>query len=455
MNKNKYTSQQKNKKSAYELPASIPAEKAVLSSLLMNDEASIEAFDIITHEDFYVPMHATIFKAMHELFIAKKRIDHISVEDMLKRMGVYDGIGGALTLVTLQEEIPNIAMLSQNAQIVKDKAVLRAMINLSGTIMQNCYKQNDKTIDQVIEDAEKTILSLAQKRTTSVYTQIDIWLRRTFKNLSHIKSNEYGITGIPAGFRGVDETTAGFQRGDLIVLAGRPSMGKTAFALSTALQMVNSGFKVGIASLEMSAEQLTLRLLSSTAQVPLQNIRRVDINSDQWVALTQAASILAEKKLFIDDSPMQSLSAIKSNARRLKKDHAIDVLFIDYLQLITTYGRYESRNAEIADISRSLKALAKELDIPVIALAQLSRKVESRIEKKPILSDLRDSGAIEQDADVIMFLYRDVVYNPDTEHPDTAEVIIAKHRNGPIGTALIHFERHFSHFSDYSANYSE
>jgi replicative DNA helicase len=292
------------------------------------------------------------------------------------------------------------------------------------------------------------IFNIANKRSNNSFVQLDIWLKKTFQHLSDIKSHMKGITGVPSGFQHLDQMTSGFQNSDFIVLAARPSMGKTALALGIALAAARNGFSVGVFSLEMSAEQLTLRLLSAESGIGHHNIRNATISSDEWMDLTNVAAQLAEMKVFIDDTAMLNIMDLRAKARKLKAEHGLQFLVIDYLQLLHSNKKHENRHQEVSDISRSLKALAKELNIPIIALSQLSRAVDSRMDKRPMLSDLRESGAIEQDADVIMFLYRDAVYNPEAENPALAELIIGKQRNGPTGTVYMNFIREITKFED-------
>ena len=322
------------------------------------------------------------------------------------------------------------------------------MFNTAAGIITNCYSQDDANIEGVLDSAEKTILEISNKRTAQSFVQLDIWLKRTFQHLSDIKSHSKGITGIPSGYKKLDQMSSGFQNGDLIVLAARPSMGKTALALCLAEAAAIHDFTVGFFSLEMAAEQLTLRLLSSQAGIAHHHIRNATITSEEWLELTNVAARLAEMKIFIDDTAMLSIMDLRTKARKLKAEHNLQFLIIDYLQLIHSTKRHENRHQEVSEISRSLKALAKELNIPILALSQLSRAVDSRMDKRPMLSDLRESGAIEQDADLIMFLYRDIVYNPETENPDLTELIVGKQRNGPTGTLYLHFIRELTKFED-------
>lgn len=430
------------------LPASIEAERAVLTALMLNDEYAAVTAEIITAKDFYRPSHQMIYQAIIDLISQRQRIDLITLQDELTKRAQLDTIGGVVALVSLQEDVPSLGLVEQHARIIRSKAVLRELINSAAGIISNCYDQNEQSIDAVLDEAEKTIFQISNKRSTQSFVQLNIWLKKTFQQLSQIKSHSKGITGIPAGYKKLDTYTSGFQKGDFIVLAARPSMGKTALALSIAVHAAQAGIGVGFFSLEMAAEQLTLRLLSSESGIAHHNIRNATISSEEWLELTKVASALAEMKLFIDDTAMLDIMDLRAKARKLKAEHNVQFLVVDYLQLICTARKHENRHQEVSEISRSLKALAKELNLPIIALSQLSRAVDSRMDKRPILSDLRESGAIEQDADLIMFLYRDAVYNAETENPALAELIIGKQRNGPTGTVFLHFARELTRFED-------
>lgn len=428
------------------LPASQEAEKAVLGALLLDDIHVGRIAEIISHEDFYYIPHQLVFQAIVSLSAQLKRIDIVTLQDELLKQNVLEKIGGVVFLISLQEDIPALGLLEQHATMIKEKSVLRELIRSAAGIINECYTQNDQGIDAVLDNAEKTIFQIANKRADQSFVQINIWLKKTFQHLSSIKSHAKGLTGVPTGYEKLDEMTSGFQKGDLIVLAGRPSMGKTGIALCLAATAAAEGATVGFFSLEMPAEQLSLRLLSLESGIGHHNIKNASITSDEWIELTSVAARLAEMKLFIDDTAMLSLMDLRAKARKLKAEHNLQLLVIDYLQLIHSTRTHENRHQEVSEISRSLKALAKELEIPIIALSQLSRAVDSRMDKRPMLSDLRESGAIEQDADVIMFLYRDVVYNPETENPDSAELIIGKQRNGPTGTVYLNFLRELTKF---------
>jgi replicative DNA helicase len=430
------------------LPASLDAERSVLAALLLNDENVPLASEIICADDFYHTAHKLVYQAILDLSLAKQRIDLITLQDELAKRGQLENVGGVIYLVSLQEDLPAIGFVEQHARIVRQKAVLRELIGSAAHIISNCYDQNDENIDAVLDEAEKVIFQISNKRSTQSFVQLNIWLKKTFKHLSELKSHAKGITGIASGYKKLDQMTSGFQKGDFVVLAARPSMGKTALALTIAAQAAADGASVGFFSLEMSAEQLTLRLLSAESGIAHHHIRNATISSEEWLELTKVAGQLGDMKLFIDDTAMLDIMDLRAKARKLKAEHNVQMLVVDYLQLIHSAKRHENRHQEVSEISRALKALAKELEVPVIALSQLSRAVDSRMDKRPILSDLRESGAIEQDADLIMFLYRESVYNQETENPALAELIIGKQRNGPTGTVHLHFVKEQTKFED-------
>lgn len=431
-----------------QLPFSPEAERSVLSALLLNDEYVHQIIDSLSAQDFYQPAHRIIYQTIVNLSQQYKRIDLVTLQDELDKSGQLEAAGGLVYLVSLQEDIPSLGFITQHASIIKEKAILRELITSATTIITNCYEQNDQEIEIVLDQAEKTIFQISNKRTHQNFVQLNIWLKKTFQHLSDIKSHSKGITGISSGYKKLDQMTSGFQKGDFIVLAARPSMGKTALALSFAAAAANNDQTVGIFSLEMAADQLTLRLLSGEARIGHHNIKNATLTSNEFFELTKVAGQLANLKLFIDDTPAATVMDLRARARKLKADYNLQFLIVDYLQLLHTSKRYENRHQEVSEISRSLKALAKELEIPVLAISSLSRAVDSRVDKRPMLSDLRESGAIEFDADLIMFLYRDVVYNQDTENPSIAELIIGKQRNGPTGTVYLNFAREFTKFED-------
>ncbi|MBU4269894.1 replicative DNA helicase [Candidatus Dependentiae bacterium] len=430
------------------LPINLDAEKAVLAAILLNGNNLTLVSDILKPLDFYDRSHQIIYETMLEVGQGDHQLDLLVLQDSLEKKQQLQSAGGLVYLIELQENIPAIGMIIQHAKIVKDKSILRDLINSASEIISTCYDQDIKEIDAVLDSSEKKIFQISNKLVPPTFLKMDELLKRTFKNLAQMKSSREGVTGVPSGFTEFDRMTCGMQKGDLLILAARPSMGKTALAMDMAINAWKAGFAVGVFSLEMSSEQLVLRLLASQSRISNTKIRNASVTSDEWMQLTNSAAQLAEAKIFIDDSPGLNIMELRAKARKLKAKSKIDFIVIDYLQLINGSGNYENRTQEISTISRSLKALAKELDIPVLALSQLSRSLESRMDKRPLLSDLRESGAIEQDGDVIFFVYRDVVYNSETENPDHAEIIIGKQRNGPIGAFNVKFQGEFTHFSD-------
>ena len=431
------------------LPASFEAERAVLSAILLNEENLGLVVDSLNPNDFYVPSHKIVYQAVLDLSRAGQRIDLVTLQDLLATRNELEEVGGVVGLVELQEDLPAIGMAIQHAKIVKDKSLLRNLITSSTEIISSCYESTGQDLTNILDGAEKKIFQISNNLAQKAFVPISDVLKGTFKRLAQLSTRRDGITGISTGFAAFDKMTSGMQKGDLLILAARPSMGKTALLLNFALNACHAGSAVGVFSLEMSSEQLVLRMLASESGIPHHYIRNATITSDEWMDLTNTAAQLAEAKVFIDDTASISIMELRAKARRLKAKHNIDVLIIDYLQLISGDGaRYENRTQEISVISRSLKALAKELDIAVLAASQLSRSLEARVDKRPLLSDLRESGAIEQDGDVIFFIYRDVVYNRDTEHPDETELIIGKQRNGPTGTVRVRFIGELTKFED-------
>lgn len=435
------------------LPHNIEAEKAVLGALLLNDEHLSKVSEIVQANDFYLPAHIKMFTAITEIANRMERLDIVTLQNELEKKGDLEVVGGIMYLLSLQEDIPAVGLVSQHATIIKEKSVLRSLINSATGIIAGCYNQDDQDINAVLDEAEKAIFKISNQRSDQNFIQLNIWLKKTFQHLSDIKSNTGGLTGVSSGYTLLDKMTSGFQPSDLIILAARPSMGKTSLALNIAAHAAANGVTVGVFSLEMSAEQLTLRLLSTESSISHHNIRNATITSEEWVELTNCAAQMAQRKLFIDDTAGLDIMALRAKARQLKKQSGADFLVIDYLQLLHSGQRHENRHQEVSEISRSLKALAKELNIPILALSQLSRAVDSRMDKRPMLSDLRESGAIEQDADVIMFLYRDVVYNSDTENPASAELIVGKQRNGPTGIVPLTFLKELTKFEDAHEEY--
>lgn len=434
------------------LPSNIDAERAILGAILLNDECYHTIADALLATDFYMPSHKAIYQAIVSLASNNQRVDMITLQNQLESQKEMEVAGGVIYLVGLQEDIPSVGLIEQHAQIVKSKATLRSLINSSVGIITDCYNQADKDIESIIDEAERRIFDVSSSNMNKDFVQLDIWLKKTFQHLSSIKSSSKGVTGVSSQFEQLDHMTSGFQKGDLLILAARPSMGKTSFALNLAVNAAKNKMSVGFFSLEMSAEQLTLRLLSTESGINHQSIRNATISSEEWIELTHVAADLAQMKFSIDDTAGISIMELRAKARKLKAKSGVDMIVVDYLQLLHSSKKHENRHQEVSEISRSLKALAKELEVPIIALSQLSRAVDSRVDKRPMLSDLRESGAIEQDADVIMFMYRDIVYNSETEDPSSAELIIGKQRNGPTGMVPLQFIRELTKFESSSGN---
>ena len=427
------------------IPHSDEAERSVLGASMLDERALIEVAEKIKPEDFYKKNHQEIFAAMMQLHRQNAPVDSLTVSEELSKRGVLEMVGGRAYVAGLASDVPSIANASEYASIVAEKALLRNLIIVSDDVMSKSYA-DDTEAEKMLDYAEQQIMDIARKRQSrSVVALSDILLdnREMINERSKTKGQ---ITGVPTGLTDLDRKTSGLQKSDLIILAARPSMGKTAFALCVAKNAAAKGNKVMIFSLEMSKEQLTQRLLAMEAMVDSDKMRKGDLNTEDWKALSKAADSLDKAKIFIDDTPGMPLMEMKNKCRRLKEKEGLDLVIVDYLQLMEMGGRVESRQLEIAALSRQMKQMARELECPVIALSQLSRASEQRKDNRPILSDLRDSGAIEQDADVVLFLYRDEVYNPETEKPGECEVNVAKQRNGPIGVVEVRWLAPYTKF---------
>lgn len=428
-------------------PQNIEAEQSMLGAILLDNEALPKALEIISPDDFYKESHKRIFNTMLELFDKNEAIDLITVIERLKAKNDIDAVGGISYLTTLASQVPTAANVRYHARIVRGKALLRSLINSCTNIVSSVYDDSGEP-DELVDYAEKTIFDISDKRVKTSFFPIKEIIKDSFEMIEHLYGKKEAITGVPSGFRDIDELTTGFQRGDLIIIGGRPSMGKTAFGLNIA-QYVGSKLKepVAIFSLEMAKEQLVLRMLCSEAMIDSNNVRKGFIRKEDWHKLTKAAGDLQGSPIFIDDSSAVSVLEMRAKARRLKIEKGLSLVIVDYLQLMRSRGNFERREQEISEISRSLKALAKELSVPVIALSQLNRGVEQRSDKRPTLADLRESGAIEQDADVIIFLYRDAVYNKKIADRGRSEIIISKQRNGPTGTVELTFLEQSTRFT--------
>ena len=418
------------------LPHSLEAEQSVIGSMLMDREAIITASEIVTADDFYQHQYGVIFDAMVELFNEGKPVDLVTLQNRLREKDVPPEISSMEFVRDLLNAVPTSANVRHYANIVSEKAVLRRLIKLTEEIENDCYL-NKEPVEVIMEETEKKMFQLLGQRNSGDFMPIRQVVINTLENIERASKTKGNVTGIPTGFTDLDYKTSGLQNSDFILIAARPSMGKTAFVLNIAQYMAFKKDKaVAIFSLEMSREQLMNRLLSMESKVDSQHLRTGNLKDDEWSKLIESAGMIGESRLMIDDTPGISIGEMRSKCRKYKLEHGLDIIIIDYLQLMSGSGKSssESRQQEISDISRSLKALARELNVPVVALSQLSRAVEQRTDHRPMLSDLRESGAIEQDADVVMFIYRDDYYNKDSENKGIAEIIIAKQRNGPIGT---------------------
>ena len=415
-------------------PHSTEAEQSVIGAMITNKDAISVAAEILTAEDFYAKQYGMVFEAMVDLYDSGKSVDLVTLKERLIAMGAPDEISSLDFLRDAIAMVPSAANIRQYAKIVADKAVLRRMIKVNQELENACYNQKDDT-EAILEDAEKKIFEIVQRRSAEEYTPIRTVVKEALNKIVLASKTSGVVTGIPTGFTELDYKTAGLQPSDLILIAARPSMGKTAFVLNVAQYICFHEKKSAVIfSLEMSKESLVNRLLALESHVEATSIRNGNVGAKEWESLIEGASTIGESNLIIDDTPGISIGELRSKCRKYKMDKDISIVIIDYLQLMSGNGKTDSRQQEISDISRALKALARELKVPVVALSQLSRAVEKRDDHRPMLSDLRESGAIEQDADVVMFLYREDYYKPDTDRQNVSEVIIAKQRNGPIGT---------------------
>lgn len=429
-------------------PHSIEAEQSVLGSMIMDHDAVIVASEILIASDFYRPDHAQIYAAIMELYASGNPIDLITIQDKLVQKGVFEQVGGLSYITELASSVPTSAHIKQYAKIVQEKSTLRKLIKVSTDITAKSY-EGDEPLDHIMNFAEKSIFDVLQNKKTDDFTGIDEIVLTSIEKIEEAHRSKGGITGVETGFIDLDQRTAGLQPSDLILVAARPSMGKTAFALNI---IQTAGIKnkksVAVFSLEMAKDQLVSRMLCAEAMVDSQKARTGMLEADDWERIAQSIPNITNSRIYIDDTPGINVMDMRAKCRRLKMEKGLDLIMIDYLQLMSGMGDGVSRQQEISDISRSLKALAREMSAPVIALSQLSRACEQRNDHRPMLSDLRESGAIEQDADVVMFLYRDEYYHPDTEKKNVGEVIIAKQRNGPTGTVELVWLGQYTKFAN-------
>lgn len=429
-------------------PQSLEAEQAVLASILMDNDALNVCIEHLKPDDFYKDAHKKIFQCMMELSEKSEPVDLVTLGTYLQNKNLLDQVGGASYLSHLVDNVPVASNVESYAKLVREKSLVRGLISAATEIVSDCY-ESQEDVSLLIDQAESKLFAISNQKEKKGFAAAKDLVVEGYKMIEKLFERKSHITGLATGFKDLDKKTGGLQKGDLVIIAGRPAMGKTAFALNLAVNTAKlNSASVAIFSLEMPREQLIMRMMTSEARIDNERIRKGDLHDTDWPQLTKAADILSQQKIFIDDQPAQTTFEIRAKSRRLAREHGLDLIIVDYLQLMRGATKTFSREQEISEISRSLKALAKELKVPVLALSQLNRSVESRDDKRPRTSDLRESGAIEQDADIISFVYRDVVYNQETVDQNVAEIILGKHRNGEIGTVRLAFLKEFTRFED-------
>ena len=435
------------------LPHNLDAEKSVLGAILIHNEAFNHAAELLDSRDFFRDAHRRIFDKMVALSERGNAIDFITLKEELSRAGELEECGGPAYIAALTDGVPRSANVGYYARIVKEKSTLRSLIHSANKILAEAY-EGEQEPEELLDDAERAIFAIAEGRIRTGFVPLRDLVQSSFATIERLQQSKGAVTGVPTGFHDLDEMTTGLHPGDLVVVAARPSMGKTSFVLNIAQHVgTHTPMTVGFFSLEMSKEQLFMRMLTSEARIDSHRFRSGYLNEKDYGRLSQSLGTLAEARVFIDDTASIGVLEMRAKARRLKAEHGLDLLIIDYLQLMQGRGRFESRQAEVSAISRSLKGLAKELSCPIVALSQLSRAPEGRTDHRPQLSDLRESGAIEQDADIVFFIYRPEVYNKDETRPEDegiAEIIIGKQRNGPIGAVKLSFLTQFTRFENYA-----
>ncbi len=433
-------------------PYSLEAEQAVLGGLILDNSAWDQVADQINETDFHLFDHRLIFRAIDELVEKRQPFDVLTLSDLLRQKSEIKDTNVLVYLGTLANNTPSAASIKAYANIVREKSILRQLVQAGTEITSSGILPEGRDVNQLLDEAEQKIFQITDRsvQTGQGFTNIKSLLKTTVEQIDELFERDNHITGIPSGFDEFDEKTAGLQDGELIIVAGRPSMGKTSFAMNLVeYAALRNDACVAIFSMEMPARSLTMRMLSSMGRIDQQRVRTGKLTDDDWPRLTSAVSMLSEANLFIDDSASLSPTELRARARRLKREYGLSLIVVDYLQLMKISGTSENRATEISEISRSLKALAKELNVPVVALSQLNRSLEQRTDKRPVMSDLRESGAIEQDADLIVFIYRDEVYNEDSPDQGTAEIIVGKQRNGPIFKSRLTFLGQFTRFENY------
>jgi replicative DNA helicase len=430
------------------LPNNLEAERTVLGAILVDNAAFNSAAEILSREDFFRDAHRRIFEAMAVLAERSQPIDLVTLKDELARRSALEAVGGATFLAALVDGVPRITSVEHWSRLIKEKAVVRNLIHAGNRIVQSCYEGEDEAAE-LLDRAEKAIFDIAERRIRQGFVDMGEIVKESFRTIDQLSQSKDVVTGLPTGFVDIDEMTSGLQKGDLVIVAGRPAMGKTSFCLNVAQHVaLRTGETAGIFSLEMSRAQLALRMLCSDARIDAHRLRTGKLTEKDWARLAKAYTDLSQARLFIDDSATITPLEMRAKCRRLKAEHNLGLVIVDYLQLVTSSGRVENRQQELSAISRSMKGLAKELDIPVIALSQLSRAPEARTDRRPQLSDLRESGALEQDADIVMFIYREEEYKATDENRGIAEIIIGKQRNGPTGNRRLAFIKEFTRFEN-------
>ncbi|MFA6548373.1 MAG: replicative DNA helicase [Candidatus Margulisiibacteriota bacterium] len=436
-------------------PQDLAAEQSVIGSMLLDKNAIMKGIEFLHADSFYRDAHRYIFEALLDLFDRGEPVDLVTVTDALRKTGKLDAVGGSVYVADLLNSVPTAANVEYYAKIVEEKAVLRRLIEAGTKIVGDAFRETED-VDQILDQAEKAIFDIALKRVREGFHRIDSIIKRVLDKIDSLYDKQEAITGIATGYPDLDKLTAGFQNSDLIIVAARPAVGKTAFCLNIA-QNVAIKYKIPVAifSLEMSKDQLAQRMLCSEAEVDAQKLKTASLSDTGWKKLTRALGRLSEAPIFIDDSASMTSTEIRAKARRLKIERGLGLIIVDYLQLMRGRSRVENRVQEISEIARSLKTLARELDVPVIALSQLSRAVEQRTDRIPRLSDLRESGEIEQTADLVMFIHREDYYNPQSDRGNIAEIIIAKQRNGPVGSVELVFRKEIAKFCSKETRYEE
>jgi len=429
------------------IPHNVEAEEAVIGSLLIDPEALFRVSPFLKGEDFYIQKNAWIYEAVFALHERREPIDFVTLRDELERREQLEEIGGAAYITSLINAVPSAIHVEAYGHIVEQSAIRRRLISAASQIAQLAYRETED-IDQTVDQAEQELFSVSQRRITRDLAPIQEIIRRYYDRIEYLYDHRGEPLGVPTGFIDLDRLLGGLQRSDFILIAARPSVGKTSLCLSIARNAARHGQHVAIFSLEMSGEQVVQRLVAVETDIDSQRLRLGDLREEEWPLFVQATGKLADLPVFIDDTPSISALQLRTKARRLHAEHGLDLVVVDYLQLMTGNVRSENRVQEVSYISRSLKGLARELDLPVVAASQLSRAVEQRTNKRPVLADLRESGSLEQDADVVMFIYRDELYHPDTEKQHIADIIVSKHRNGPTGTIQLFFRNRLAQFLD-------